>query len=106
MGKTKEEQAADHGWERVERPKIEKWEQGKVVQGIFKGLQEGRGEYKTPLLKVMVDDKLTIHSCPTVLQSYFEGVTSDMPVKIVCLGKTLKSKKGQNAWDFEVYYRS
>lgn len=100
-----EERAEAHGWVKVERGRIRKWEKNMVAEGIFRGLQEGRGKFKTPLLKIEEEDGIATYSCPTILQSYLEGVNVGISIKIVCLGKTKASSRGhQDPWDFDVYY--
>ena len=100
-----EEVASDHGYTKVERPTIEKWEKGKVVEGLYQGTREG-GKYKTPLLKMLNEGKVTLYGCPIVLQGFLEGMEIGSPIRIKCLGRTIETERGQNAWDFEVYWKA
>jgi len=100
-----EEAAAEHGWDKVERPKIEKWEKGMKVEGTYLGTREG-GKYKTPLLKLSQNGKVALFGCPIVLQGFLEGIREGSPIRIVCLGRTIETERGQNAWDFEVYWKA
>ena len=99
-----EDMAAEHGYTRVERPKIEKWDKGKTVEGVFLGTREG-GKYKTPLLKMQQNGKVILLGCPIVLQGFLEGIKEGSSIKVVCLGRTIETERGQNAWDFEVYWK-
>ena len=111
---TEERLTREHGWEPVENGKIEKWEKGAVVQGVFVKVKDGSLERAdgshAKLLVVRVENGDTrVFGVPAILESMLEAFCPGDGIYIRSLGKvreTAGTKKfGNAAHDFEVKRR-
>jgi hypothetical protein len=93
--------AKQPGYEKLEKPKLIKWEKNMVAEGVFQGLKPGK--FDKPLAKISEDGKTRVYACPTVLQTMLEGVAVGTQIKVVCLGQIIDTDYGQKAYDFDVY---
>jgi hypothetical protein len=66
-------------------------------------MQPARNEDSSPIISLDTGDGIVRAWAPTVLVSRLEGVEKGDEVFIKCLGQTIKSKRGQNAFDFLVF---
>lgn len=78
---------------------IEKWETGRVVEGIYCGQREG--QFGSLIDLRPRDGHMLTFGCPKILQSRIEGVAVGAALIIKCVGK-IETSKGP-AWNFKVY---
>lgn len=84
-------------WKELERGTITKWEKGKIVVGMFKGMRKaGKGF----VFDIITDEGFSTVGAPTILQSYLNRVEIDDEIRVSCLGK-IDTPNGM-AWDFTV----
>lgn len=86
------------------------WEEGLEVEGTFVRLQpktEETGAIATLEIKTPEGTTERVrYWAPTILANRLEDdFKPGEEVLIVCLGKNVPSKRGQDAWGFEVYGR-
>jgi len=93
----------ESGWQEQGGGEIMKWEEGTTLTGTYRGMQPARNEDSSPIITVETADGVVKAWSPTVLCSRLEDVEKGDEVFIRCLGQTIKVKRGQNAFDFQVF---
>lgn len=86
------------GWKDRSAGEIQKWEEGRSVEGIFVRLRPGQfGQ----LLVIDTAEGREVFACPTILASRLDGTVAGTGLYIECLGKRATGS-GQEAWDFTI----
>lgn len=103
MAKKAAEKAPGRKLRTLEKVGVQKWEKGKIVEGVIVSLREGTSdlyEVKGHLVDIRTEAGLGTYSCPTILHNYLKQVAIGQWVRIVCEGK-IKARRGK-AWEFTV----
>ena len=83
-----------------------KWDEGLEAVGTFMQILPARDEDSSPILVFRnADGKVIRYWCPTILESNLVGVSEGQEIHIICLGRNVKVKRGQDAWGFDVYVK-
>ena len=105
------------GWSRPinQRLEIQKWENGVIVVGAListkklpddvdaKGNVTKNGGH---IFTIEPEGEPRVcYGAPTLLWETIESMKLGTEMRIECLGQTIKSKRGQNAWAFDVRTR-
>ena len=92
------------GWARRERPGISKWDAGVEVMGTLVEVRPSQFEGNVLIDLKDPDGKIVTYGGPAILKDLLKGIDIGAEILIECLGK-IKTRKGQEAWDFRVYER-
>lgn len=110
-GATEEERArmVMDGWSEPlnARLPIQKWDKGVVVVGALKSHKQlpGDGDKQGGIIFTIVDSKTGEELCygaPAILWDTIKGIAFGVVLRIECLGQIIKTRRGQNAWAFDV----
>lgn len=90
---------------RGDRLPIQKWEVGKVVEGVFLKMKKlpDRGDKKGGhIFYLEIGGVRECYGAPAILTGMLEEIGAGESVVIACVGK-VPSSRGQDAWDFRVF---
>ena len=104
------------GWSKPvnERLPIIKWKAGDVIVGSIISTKQlpdsvdGKGAKKTGgviFTFQTLDGERVCYGAPTILWETLQTLDDGAVLRIECLGKTIATKRGQNAWAFDVRVR-
>lgn len=94
----------DKSWKSVGKEKPLSFADGDTIIGVLRKLEEKRGA-NSAIAVIETEDGLKRYWAPTILADLLSNVPVGHEVRIECLGKTVETARGQNAWGFNVDMR-